>query len=181
MKVRFCTVSRGWSWFWQWSVVHTWFGSQVFMYRMRRLLSAAERHQPPPSMTISGPVSLKTLAVLVEGDGDRIRAAVEGDDAALRHGVDESALEVQLAGVPLPTTVVGFDTSSRPAPGGMTQGATMSDQVSSCPASKSSEKIDSPEAAPRFKVDRSISTATFFIEAPPFQGYLDNSKGQSGS
>ena len=37
----------------------------------------------PPSMTIFGPLSLKTLAVFVERDRHRIRAAVERDDAAL--------------------------------------------------------------------------------------------------
>ena len=30
-KVRFWMVRRGWSWFWQCGVVHTWAGSQVFM------------------------------------------------------------------------------------------------------------------------------------------------------
>ena len=46
---------------------------------------------PPPSMTILGPVSLKIFAGLVERDRDRVGAAVERDDAAVRDRVDERA------------------------------------------------------------------------------------------
>ena len=78
-----------------------------------------------------------------------------------------NASEVQLAGVPVPTTVVGLDTSSRPAPDGMAHGARTFDQVNSCPSSKPSWKIDSPAAPPRFNTARSVNAATFLIEAPP--------------
>src|SRR5487761_743659 len=39
-NVMFCTISFGLDWSWQWEVVHTWAGSQVSGYRIRRV--------PPP-------------------------------------------------------------------------------------------------------------------------------------
>ena len=51
-------------------------------------------------------------------DRDRVGAAVEGDDAALRDRRDDG-LAVQLAGVPVPTTWSGRDVSAWPAPGGI--------------------------------------------------------------
>ncbi len=75
---------------------------------------------PPPSMTILGPVSLKTFAVSVERDGHRIGAAVERDDAALGDGATNAA-PVQLAAVPSPTTVRGLEMSSSRASAGTAQ------------------------------------------------------------
>src|SRR5690606_25441899 len=50
-KVRFCTVSCGWSWSWQCGVVQTWAGSQVFMYRIRTCPPPLSVTFPPPSIT----------------------------------------------------------------------------------------------------------------------------------
>ena len=83
LKVMFWTVSVGWAWFWQWSVVQTRSGSQVFMYRMRRAPPPSSVTRPLPSMTTSGR-SLNTLAVARHLDGHRLGAAVEADDAAAR-------------------------------------------------------------------------------------------------
>ena len=63
VKVRFWTVSCGWSWFWQWEVVQTCAWSQVFMYRMRRLRPAAQRHQAAAVDDDLRALSLKTFAV----------------------------------------------------------------------------------------------------------------------
>ena len=94
MKVRFCTVSCGWSWFWQWEVVQTWSGSQVFIYSIRLTPSPLRVTLPPPSMTILGPVLLNTLAVcfktMVTGSGPQLKVmtppwATAATNASLVH------------------------------------------------------------------------------------------------
>src|SRR6218665_1686 len=113
-NVRFWSVSRGWSWFWQWEVVHPCALSQVFMYRMRCLPAPLSVTRPLPSMTISGPLSLKIFAVLssvrVTGSGPQSNVMTPP-----RATASTKAALVQLAGVPVPTTVVGLEMSARPA------------------------------------------------------------------
>src|SRR5437868_14892229 len=66
---------------------------------------------PPPSMTIFGPVSLKIFAVrvrvIVTGSGPHEKVMIPPSATA-----STKASDVQLSGVPLPTTVVGWETSS---------------------------------------------------------------------
>ncbi|CAM3168638.1 hypothetical protein COSO111634_04580 [Corallococcus soli] len=68
-------------------------------------------------MTMSGPLSLKTFAVLssvrVTGSGPQSKVMTPPLATA-----STKAAPVQLAGVPVPTTVVGLETSARPASAG---------------------------------------------------------------
>ena len=63
---------------------------------------------PPPSITISGPVLLTTLAVwvmgMVIGSGPQLKVMIPPSATAFT-----TAAEVQLAGVPVPITRVGLD------------------------------------------------------------------------
>src|SRR5690606_9496948 len=75
---------------------------------------------PPPSMTTFSLRSLKTLAVsssvIVTGSWPQSKVTTPPLATAAT-----KALDVQLAGVPLPTTVVGWETSSRAASSGTWQ------------------------------------------------------------
>src|SRR5512137_2129994 len=75
---------------------------------------------PFPSMTILGPVSLTTLAVpesvIVVGFGPQLKVITPPLATAAMN-----AAPVQLAGVPVPTTVLGVELSSGPAPAGTAQ------------------------------------------------------------
>src|SRR5262245_18075670 len=116
-KVRFWTVRRGWSWSWQCEVVWTWAASQVFMYRIRRRPPPLSVTFPPPSMTMSGPVSLRILAVassvIVTGSGPQSKVRTPPAATA-----STTAADVQLAGVPVPMTLSGWDVSAGPASAG---------------------------------------------------------------
>ncbi len=107
---RRCTVRVGWSWFWQWDVVQTRSGSHVFMYRIRRALWPSRVTRPPPSMTTSG-LSLKTFAVafiaMVTGFGPQSKVMTPPWATAFT-----TAAEVQLPGVPVPTTWSGSEVST---------------------------------------------------------------------
>src|SRR5690242_17203192 len=74
----------------------------------------------PPSRTIFGPLSLNTLAVssrvIVTGSGPQSNVTTPPFATA-----STTAAEVQLSGVPVPTTVVGLDTSSAAASAGTSQ------------------------------------------------------------
>jgi hypothetical protein len=116
-KVRFWTVSRGWSWSWQCEVVCTWAASHVFMYRMRRWPPPLRVTLPPPSSTISGPVSLRTLAVavsvMVTGFGPQLKVMIPPAATA-----STTAADVQPAGEPSPMTRSGWDVSTARASAG---------------------------------------------------------------
>ncbi|GAB3873427.1 hypothetical protein GCM10027610_140580 [Dactylosporangium cerinum] len=116
-NVRFCTVSDGWSWSWQCDVVQPCFWSHVFMYRMRRRPSPLSVTLPPPSSTIFAPCTFLTFAVafivIVTGSGPQLNVMIPPAATA-----DTTASEVQLPGVPLPTTLVGFDVSTARASAG---------------------------------------------------------------
>src|SRR5580704_10458208 len=85
---------------------------------MRTLLPPLRVTLLPPSMTMLGPLSLKIFAVssrtMVTGSGPQSKVTTPPAATAAT-----TAAEVQLAGVPSPTTVVGFETSSASASGGM--------------------------------------------------------------
>src|SRR5688572_7490417 len=72
---------------------------------------------PPPSITMSGPVSLNTFAVrssvMVTGSGPQSNVMVPPPATAATNASD-----VQLSGVPVPTIVVGTDVSTAPASAG---------------------------------------------------------------
>lgn len=103
--VMFCTVSRGVVCRWHCALVHTWFGSQVFWYRMRTAPPPLSVILPPPSSTTSGRL-LNTLAVcvmvIVTGSAPQLKVMTPPCATAFT-----TAADVQLAGVPLPITVVG--------------------------------------------------------------------------
>src|SRR6266567_6922060 len=107
MNLRFCTTSCGRAWFWQCEVVHTWAGSQVFMYRIRRTPRPLRVTFPPPSRTTLRLV-LRTFAVavirMVTGAGPQENAMIPPLATALT-----TAFDVQLAAVPVPTTLVGCE------------------------------------------------------------------------
>src|SRR5690606_28067705 len=90
------------------------------MYRMRVVPPPLSVTRPPPSITISGPVSLKTFAgrssSMTTGSGPQSNVITPPPATA-----SMNASPVQLAGVPSPTTVVGFETFSRPASAGISQ------------------------------------------------------------
>ncbi len=102
VKVMFWTVSVGCAWSWQWAVVQTRSGSQVFMYRIRRAPPPSSVTSPLPSMTTSGR-SLNTLAVacimMVTGLEPHLNRMMPPRATAAT-----TLLEVQLAAVPLPMT-----------------------------------------------------------------------------
>ncbi len=87
------------------------------MYRMRCRPAPLSVTSPLPSMTISGPLSLKIFAVrsrvMVTGSGPQSNVMTPPWATAWT-----KASPVQLAGVPVPTTVVGRETSARPASAG---------------------------------------------------------------
>ncbi len=116
VKVRFCTVSRGVSWFWQCDVVQVSFWSQVFMYRMRRLPAPLSVTLPPPSRTTRLLV-LCTRAVavilIVTGFGPQLKVMTPPSQTALT-----TAFDVQLAGVPCPMTWFGCAVLTARAAGG---------------------------------------------------------------
>ena len=95
-KARFCTVSRGVATF-----------HALVMCRMREVL--------PPLRVTSFPAVDGRVArdgdLGRDRDGRRGGAAVEGDDPAPATAAVNAAA-VQLAGVPVPTTVVGCETST---------------------------------------------------------------------
>src|SRR4029450_254871 len=101
----------------QWSVAQPSVGSQVFMYRIRRASWPSSVTRPPPSSTTSG-LLLNTRAVaailIVTGCGPQSNVMTPPLATALT-----TAAEVQLAGLPLPTTWSGDEASAAPAPGGM--------------------------------------------------------------
>src|SRR3990167_9049732 len=74
----------------------------------------------PPSITIFGPVSLKIFAVssssITTGSGPQSNVMMPPFATAATN-----AAPVQLAGVPVPTTCVGDEVSSAPAPVGTAQ------------------------------------------------------------
>jgi hypothetical protein len=83
----------------------------VAMYRMRILPPPLSVTLLPPSMTSFVPLSLNTLAVdvrtIFSGSGPQLNVMIPPFATALTN-----AAPVQLAAVPVPTTVVGEDTSS---------------------------------------------------------------------
>ena len=87
------------------------------MYRMRRLPAPLSVMRPPPSITISGPVSLKIFAVssnvIVNGSGPQSKVMMPPCATACT-----TASPLQLAGEPSPMTLVGLDTSASPASDG---------------------------------------------------------------
>src|SRR5689334_3942432 len=109
-------VSCGWSWSWQCEVVQTCAGSHVFMYRMRRWSAPLSVTLPPPSSTTTGDV-LTTLAVapmtMVTGSGPHEKVMIPPLATA-----STTACDVQLAGVPVPTTTSGWEVSTGAASGG---------------------------------------------------------------
>ena len=110
-------MSRGWSWSWQCEVVCTWAASQVFMYRMRRWPPPLSVTLSPPSSTISGPVSLRILAVavsvMVTGLGPQLKVMIPPAATA-----STTAPEVQPAGLPSPMTRSGCEVSTARASAG---------------------------------------------------------------
>src|SRR5690242_1837778 len=105
-KVRFSTVSLGRAWFWQCEVVQCWCGSQVSMYRIRRAPPPLSVTLPPPSR-VTNALRLSTRAVacmvMVTGAGPQLKV-MSPPFATAR----TTALEVQLAAVPPPTTRAGW-------------------------------------------------------------------------
>ena len=87
------------------------------MYRIRRAPWPSRVTFPPPSMTTSG-LLLNTRAVaailIVTGSGPQSNVITPPAATALT-----TACEVQLAGVPRPTTWSGLELSAGPAPAGM--------------------------------------------------------------
>jgi hypothetical protein len=87
------------------------------MYRIRRSLRPLRVTRPPPSITISGPVLLTTLAVA----SISITTGLEPQSKVMTPPwatAFTTAAEVQLAGVPLPMTMSGLAVSSARASGG---------------------------------------------------------------
>src|SRR5262245_46967997 len=86
---------------------------------MRRTPAPLSVTRPPPSSTTSG-LSLKTLAVafivMVTGFGPQLKPILPPCATA-----ETTAAEVQLAGVPLPITWLGFATDSACAATGTAQ------------------------------------------------------------
>ena len=112
----FWTVSVGFVWSWQWLVVqHQRLVAGVHVQDPARVL-AVERDE---AAAVDDQVGLvvEHLGGRAHLDRDRARAAVEGDHAALGHRVT-TACEVQLSGVPVPTTWSGETASATPAPAG---------------------------------------------------------------
>src|SRR5690348_2510798 len=115
-SVMFWMTSRGVAWSWQCDVVHTWAGSQVSMYRIRRAPPPLSVTLPPPSSTTSELV-LRTLAVacimIVTGLAPQLKVITPPLATAAT-----TAPDVQLAAVPLPITWSGWEVSTgRPAAG----------------------------------------------------------------
>src|SRR5580658_8919801 len=112
----FCTISCGHLCCQQSDVVYFCFGSQVFMYRIRRLPPPLSVTSPPPSSTIWWLV-FTTLAVcrmvMVTGSGPQLNVMTPPCATALT-----TAREVQLAGVPVPMTWLGWLVLTARAAGG---------------------------------------------------------------
>src|SRR5581483_9680566 len=110
VKVRFCTVSCGYCWFWQCEVVQPCAWSQVFRYRIRRAPPPLSVTLPPPSRTTRAE-ALRSFAVaaivITTGSGPQEKVITPPAATAAT-----TAAEVQLAGVPLPTTWSGCEVSS---------------------------------------------------------------------
>src|SRR5437763_3046511 len=116
-NVRFCTVSRGVSWLSQCDVVQPCAASHVFWYRIRCRPPPDSVTRPPPSSTTSGPFALRTFAVadidIVTGAGPHANVMMPPAATATT-----TATDVQLSGVPVPTTRVGWDVSTARASAG---------------------------------------------------------------
>src|SRR4051794_8817087 len=84
---------------------------------MRRLPPPLRVTRPPPSSTILGPLALRTFAVadivIVTGAGPQAKLMMPPAATAAT-----TAAEVQLPGVPVPTTRVGCDVSTAAASAG---------------------------------------------------------------
>ena len=95
-------VSWGVAWFWQCDVVHRCLGSQVSRYRIRWRPWPLSVTNPPPSITIRR-LGLRTFAVarieIVTGAAPQEKRITPPARTAAT-----TRAEVQLAGVPWPTT-----------------------------------------------------------------------------
>jgi hypothetical protein len=101
----FCTMSCGHFCSQQSSVMYFCFGSQVFMYRIRSLPPPLRVTLPPPSSTIRWLVFTTfavAVIVIVTGFGPQLKVIMPPSATALT-----TAAEVQLPGVPRPTTWFG--------------------------------------------------------------------------
>src|SRR5450432_204343 len=115
-RIMFWTISTGLAWSWQCDEVHTCAGSQVSMYRIRRTPPPLSVTFPPPSITTWALV-LRTFAValimIVTGRGPQEKVITPPAATAAT-----TALDVQLAAVPLPMTRLGCELSTGRAAAG---------------------------------------------------------------
>src|SRR5580693_5952441 len=100
MNARFCTVSSGVATF-----------HALLMWRMRLDLPPLSVTSPPPSRVVSFETGSSDVTVIVTGAGPQSKVTIPPAATA-----DRSACSVQVE-APVPTTVVGFDTSTSLAGG----------------------------------------------------------------
>ena len=122
-RLMFCTVSRGWSYVSQCALLKG--ISQAFKYRMRVLPPPLSVTLPPPSITVSPSLSapptllmrICCVSVIVTGAAPQLKVMTPAPSGRRRR----ARAAVQLAAVPVPTTVVGVDTSAAWPSAGTTQ------------------------------------------------------------